>query len=383
MREARWLHSRERRLVGDGIRRVLETEAILDARSGLDASTDLHRWIGWLVEEGLPVEEAAAIVPEIAWRARPSADAVVDGLDPVAIFSKIGSFDLGFSGIAVASLGEEAGAFVRACRERAAVDLRVQRVDRDRARASLLRDGVASEPVDGVPGALRVQGRANLQATDAWRRGWIEVQDAGSQLVSALVDADDGPIVDLCAGAGGKTLAIAAAAPKARIIAADVRGRALDECRRRARKAGVAKLRIVKLNPDGSLPDGLVSMQASRVLVDAPCSGSGTLRRHPELRLRLTPEVVEENQRLQKQILGRAAGMVRPGGRLIYATCSVLQEENRRAVDAFLAEHPSFSRRDASAWIPASFCVDGDLQVSPHRHRLDGFYGSVLVREAP
>lgn len=388
LRDARHLHSRERRLVGDGIREVVRSTALLDRRLGGRVDDghggDLARWVLLLRDAGLEEDVAAEVVRRDWTAVRSDAEALA-GLGPVERVAVAGSFDVWLAGQLVDSLGDQAEAFIAASAERAPVDLRVNvaRGSRDQARTSLQRDGVEVEDTPYSPIGLRIRGSVNLPATDAYRRGLVEVQDEGSQLLSELVDPEEhGIIVDFCAGAGGKTLALAARAPQARILATDVRGRPLSELQKRARRAGI-RVRTEQLRPDGSVPDAIAGVQASRVLVDAPCSGTGTLRRHPELRLRLNQHSIEAIGEVQRQVLARAARLVAPGGRLVYGTCSVLGVENRAVVDDFLAS------TDAFRLVPTSSVFGGRadalgggavLQIAPHSQGTDGFFGAVLER---
>lgn len=390
LRGARHLHSAERRLVGDGVRAIVRERAVL--RALLGSSTSEALWLGWLVSRGLEPSQASALAE------RPAAfDSVVDlraatetlcrDLDPVEALALRGSFARPIAAALHRSLGDRAVDFLCASADRAPLDLRVNllRCDVAQAMASLAAQGIATERTPLSPDGLRVVGRANLHGSRAYRDGWVEVQDEGSQLLAAIVQPEGGLVVDLCAGAGGKSLALAAAAPSARIVAADVRGWALGELERRARRAG-ATVQTLRLRGDGALPDSASSLvgRADRVLVDAPCSGTGTLRRHPEHRLRLDGEALAELPRLQSSILDRAADLVRPGGRLIYGTCSVLHAENRDVVDDFLQRKPAFRRlalRDIVGNELADRIGDGvGLQLAPHDQGTDGFFGAVLTR---
>lgn len=382
LREARYLHSGERRLVGDGVRAVLRHAAVLDACTG--SPTDAARWLGWLVSEGLEPHEATTAYAELVTEGPPARfvdvtdlDAAsrraVEGLEPRAAAAILGSCSTALADAMVESLGDEVPAFLAASNVQGPVGLRVNlaRIEREEAARALARAGIETRPMARSPAGLEVVGRANVVGSAPYRDGLVEIQDEGSQLLAALVAPDEGPIVDLCAGAGGKTLAIAAAAPHARILATDVRGRALDELHKRARRAGVRHLQTARLDPDGGLPDALRgewSGRASRVLVDAPCSGTGTLRRHPEHRLRLDADTLTALPALQASILDRAADLVAPGGRLVYGTCSVLRMENDDIVSEFVARHARFVARPAP------------LRLAPHTHGTDGFFGVVLER---
>ena len=197
--------------------------------------------------------------------------------------------------------------------------------------------------------------RANLVGHPAFQRGWFEVQDLGSQRVSHFVDGAGRTVLDLCAGAGGKALALAAAG--AHVTATDVRTAALQELRRRAKRAG-AVVRTVHRTAIGHY---------DRVLVDAPCSGSGVWRRHPEYRWRLADGVPST---LQSRLLAEGADAVAPGGELVYATCSVFRAENEAVVEGFLATHPAWRR------------LRPDLRLAPHTDHTDGLYAAALGRAA-
>jgi 16S rRNA (cytosine967-C5)-methyltransferase len=275
-----------------------------------------------------------------------------------------------------------------ALRDEAPVDLRVNtlKVDREQARARLAAEGLDAEPTPLSPIGLRLPARAALAAQPAFREGLVEVQDEGSQLVALLTDARPGQaVVDYCAGAGGKTLALAATmANKGRLVACDVNSRRAERAGLRLRRAGVHNVTRRLLEGEH---DRWVKRQAGsfdRVLVDAPCSGSGTWRRNPDAKWRLTPQGLDELLAVQWTILASAARLVRPGGRLVYATCSLLAEENEMQVDRLL-EGGRFRRLSvAELWtgMVGSACpVAGpDLRLTPARHHTDGFFAAVLGR---
>lgn len=376
--------------MGDGVRAIVRERAVLGALLGSSTSDSL--WLGWLVSRGLEPSQASSLAEHPSAfdgvvDLRAATDALCQNLDPVDALALRGSFAHPIAAALHRSLGARAVDFLRASADRAPLDLRVNRLRCDVAQAmgSLAAQGIATERTPLSPHGLRVVGRANLHGSRAYRDGWVEVQDEGSQLLATIVQPDGGLVVDLCAGAGGKSLALAAAAPTARLVAADVRRRALRELERRARRAG-ASVQTLHLRGDGALPDAASFLvgRADRVLVDAPCSGTGTLRRHPEHRLRLDGDVLAELPRLQASILDRAAELVRPGGRLIYGTCSVLHAENRDVVDGFLARRPAFRRlplRDVVGSELAAQIGDGvDLRLAPHEQGTDGFFGAVLTR---
>jgi 16S rRNA (cytosine967-C5)-methyltransferase len=242
--------------------------------------------------------------------------------------------------------------------------------------ARLSAEGVPTRPGLLAPESLVVEAaRANLFGVAAWRDGWFEVQDEASQLAGAILGARRGEVVlDLCAGAGGKTLLLAAAVgPEGRVHAADPDAERLGRLRARARRAGAEA--IVCVHGDAP-PDSLV---ADRVLVDAPCSELGSLRRGPDLRWRIDPSGFAALPRLQLTLLARAARHVRPGGRLVYATCTFRREEDEDVALAFEAAHPQFTRvrpeADASVITGETF-----LRTWPHRHGADAFFAAVWER---
>jgi 16S rRNA (cytosine967-C5)-methyltransferase len=271
----------------------------------------------------------------------------------------------------------------------APLDLRVNTLRADRAalQQRLAGAGIHLEPTPYAPHGLRRADRAALFQAPGFQEGAFEVQDEGSQLLAALVDVPPrGRVVDFCAGAGGKTLALAMQMDnKGEILACDVIPRKLEELARRARRAGAHNIRIQSLVDESDAALRAHRGRYDRVLVDAPCSGSGTLRRNPDLRNR--PLDLPALAALQRRILDAAAGLVASGGRLIYATCSVMDAENREVVADFLRKHPDFTRLPAQAVmaraglaLPDTMFRDEDFQVVPHLHGTDGFYGAVLQR---
>ncbi|HEY0973923.1 MAG TPA: RsmB/NOP family class I SAM-dependent RNA methyltransferase [Solimonas sp.] len=279
---------------------------------------------------------------------------------------------------------EETEVLATALLHAAPVDLRVNRLkaDPEQARAALAAAGIESEPTSLSPDGLRLRARVALQSTAVWRDGWIEPQDEGSQLLARLMDAQPQQrIADYCAGAGGKTLALAAAMrDQGELWALDIDAARLARLTPRLARAGVNCVRTRAL--PGSEP--WLAKQTGRfdaVLVDAPCSGTGTWRRQPDARLRL-PSLSRLAQ-TQGQILDAAAALLRPGGRLVYATCSLMADENDAVVEAFLSRTPAFSEQDAGQVLAAQgISVPGRrLRLLPHRHGTDGFFAAILRRE--
>ncbi len=290
---------------------------------------------------------------------------------------------------------------------RAPVDLRVNllRGGREGALRLLAHDGFEAEasPLSAVGLRLPAASAPDVQSTRAFTSGWIDVQDEGSQLAAALTGAKSGEtVVDYCAGGGGKTLALAAMMglrddgtgadlDKGRLIACDVSQKRLDAIHERLERAG-ARAEIRRTGPEGEGTEDLIG-RCDLVLVDAPCSGAGTWRRRPEGAWRLVPEAIVRLSALQASILQRASRLVRPGGRLVYVTCSVLAEENQAVAQAFLRQTTEFrvgslARALASPLIaPAAVPrlqalaeADFMLQLTPHRSNTDGFFIALYER---
>ena len=254
------------------------------------------------------------------------------------------------------------------------------RSSREEVAASLGAADVETEPTRHAPDGLVVTAGNPLRSSAA--DGSFLVQDEASQLVSLAVSAQPGEwVLDLCASPGGKTVAMAAdMRDSGLIVACDVRPRRLSLLRDTVRASGASHVQIVHLAPDGELPFGA---PFDRVLVDAPCSGLGTLRRDPDIRWRRHQEDLPALARTQLALLERAASLVRTGGRLVYATCSSEPEENEAVVDAFMVRHAEFELVDLHAdGGPQRFPLNerGMLQTLPFAHGLEAFFAAALVR---
>ncbi|MGE4220485.1 MAG: RsmB/NOP family class I SAM-dependent RNA methyltransferase [Alphaproteobacteria bacterium] len=285
--------------------------------------------------------------------------------------------------------GPDRAAEMAALREEAPTDLRVNtaKASREAARAALAEAGIAADPTPWSPMGLRLAARRPLAATAPWREGWIEPQDEASQLAALLVDARPGmAVLDYCAGGGGKTLALAAAMHgQGRLVACDRSQARLERARPRLARAGVwnAECRVLP-EERGLLPEA----GFDRVLVDAPCSGTGAVRRNPETMERLRAADILRLTAEQDAILADAARLVAPGGRLVYATCSLLPEEDGDRIDAFLAARPDFRPLPVAAVWPHTVggAVPSDIGarmlLTPRRHGTDGFFLAILERVA-
>ena len=269
----------------------------------------------------------------------------------------------------------------------AAVDLRVNalKASREEVIARLRADGMSAEPTPFSPDGVRVAGRPAIHRHPLFAEGAVEVQDEGSQVVCRLVGARRGEMaVDFCAGAGGKTLALGALMRSSgRLYAFDVSAARLAKLKPRLARSGLSNVHPQRLAGENDARVKRLAGKIDRVLVDAPCTGLGTLRRNPDLKWRQKPSDVEELAAKQRLILESAARLVKPGGRLVYATCSVLDEENRGVVEPFLERHPGFALRPAGEVLAAErIALDADryLELWPHRHGTDGFFAAVLER---
>jgi len=253
----------------------------------------------------------------------------------------------------------------------APLDLRVNllKATREQARLALLEEGLEAEPTPFSPWGLRLAGRHAITSGAAFRQGLVEPQDEGSQLVAALVGARPGMrVLDWCAGAGGKTLALAMTMQnRGRLVACDVSAARLENAVRRLRRAGAHNVERHVISVRDKWRKRHVA-SFDRVLVDAPCSGTGRWRRTPDARHRLTERGLAEMVARQASILDQVANLVRNRGRLVYATCSLLTEENEAQVSTFLSRHPDFAR------------AGPDLALTPAQHGTDGFYAAVLER---
>jgi 16S rRNA (cytosine967-C5)-methyltransferase len=274
----------------------------------------------------------------------------------------------------------------------APLDLRANRLkgDREAARVALRHEDIKATATPWSPVGLRVRERIPLSTLDAFREGLLEVQDEGSQIAALLVDARPGMrVVDFCAGAGGKTLALAAQMDnRGHLVACDISATRLERATQRLRRAGAS---IVQRVPLSSHRDKWVKRHVSsfdRVLVDAPCTGIGTWRRNPDAKWRLTPEDVTELAALQADILASAQRLVKPGGRLIYVTCSLLSEENELQIEHFLGLHAEFklvpiSKVWAETINTACPAEGGTLRLTTARHQTDGFFVAIMERARP
>ena len=294
-------------------------------------------------------------------------------------------------------LGADFWPLVESFNQGAGLDLRVNtfKAKRDEVQKALAASGIKALATPYSPWGLRIAGKPALNKHEAFLRGDFEVQDEGSQLLALLLDAKRGEmVVDFCAGAGGKTLALGAAMRSTgRLYAFDTSAGRLDAFKSRLARSGLSNVHPAAIAHERDDRVKRLSGKIDRVLVDAPCTGLGTLRRNPDLKWRQTPQSVDEMVAKQTAILQGAARLVKSGGRLVYATCSILPQENEGIAQAFSEANKDFvalevgdiltALKISQAASPCSGGPDGQtyLRLWPHRHHTDGFFAAVWQRK--
>lgn len=267
-------------------------------------------------------------------------------------------------------LGETWDKEIKELNNQAKVVLRVNqiKISRNDLKKRLAEEDIETEYIQGYPDALVLTERKNVFLTQAFKQGLFEVQDASSQLVAPFLEVEPGQkVIDTCAGAGGKSLHLAALMEnRGQIIAMDIYGHKLTELKKRARRDGIHNIenRVI----EGTKSIKKLKGKADRVLIDAPCSGIGVLKRNPDSKWKLEPDFLDRIRKTQASILDQYASMVKPGGKLVYATCSILPSENEQQVKGFLKKHPEFA-------------FVRENKVSPSKSGFDGFYMALLERK--
>ncbi len=387
-RENRQLGHRDRAFIAENIYAVLRRLRWLSALCGADKSarslllTWLVRGAGWSIKRFEGLVSAA----ELTWLADVKAR-TFEARTP----GEATDLPDWFANSLLAQYGE-AGLFDIAAglNQAAPLDLRANplKTDRDKLLLGLSEAGVTAQACRFSPLGVRLATKPALQRHALFLGGHFEVQDEGSQLLSYLVQPRRGElVVDFCAGAGGKTLALGGLMRSTgRLYALDVSDKRLSKLKPRAARAGLSNIHPTLIAHERDSKLKRMAGKADRVLVDAPCSGLGTLRRNPDLKWRQSRDSVTEMSAKQLAILSAAARLVKPGGRLVYATCSLLNEENQEVVSAFLAANPEFSSLSAESILHEQgielACGD-TLSLMPHLHDTDGFFAAVLQRRVP
>ena len=285
-------------------------------------------------------------------------------------------------------LGDDFWPLVESLNAPAGLDLRVNTLKDKRAdiQKELARFSLKTVATPFSPWGLRLADKSQLGKLDAFTRGAIEVQDEGSQLLALLVDAKRGEmVVDFCAGAGGKTLALGATMRSTgRLYAFDTSGHRLDALKPRLARSGLSNVHPVAIAHERDDRIKRLAGKIDRVLVDSPCSGLGTLRRNPDLKWRQNPKAIEELVAKQTAILQSASRLLKPGGRLVYATCSILREENEAIAEAFSAANEGFTLLETGPLLThlgvehaEKLCSGPYLRLWPYLHQTDGFFAAV------
>lgn len=380
------LGSRERGAVAEGIYAVLRNKSFFTDFAEAGSSPTMRRLTIMGLAEAMGVDSLGGLTDdETAFLNR--INEIDRTLMPVQMRSNLPKwlFDK-----FVAQYGqEETLALAHALNQPAPLDLRVNSIKntREEVMARLLEAPVAAEPTPYAPLGLRVLKKPALQNLPVFKDGGIEVQDEGSQILAQIVGAKRGEmVVDFCAGAGGKTLALGALMRNTgRLYAFDVSEKRLAKLKPRMARSGLSNVHPVQIAHERDAKVKRLAGKIDRVLVDAPCSGMGTLRRNPDVKWRQKEDAIQEMHEKQIGILDGAARLLKGGGRLVYATCSLLAEENQRVAENFLATHPEFalvpmSQVLAEQKIPLEM---GDyLVLLPHIHQTDGFFAAVFERKA-
>ena len=383
----RTLGARERHALAETAYAVLRRRPMYHhlAQSGSGALERRLAILAWSGGDGLL---RGALGPkEVQWRTQ------VQAIDPAGFSEKLRhNLPDWMASTLKEQIGEAAfWPLVQALDTSAPLDLRVntQKAKREAVLEALAEANIKAVPTPFSPWGIRIEGKPALNKLALFTNGHVEVQDEGSQLLAALVDAKRGEmVVDFCAGAGGKTLALGASMRNTgRLYAFDVSGHRLEALKPRLARSGLSNVHPAQLAHERDDRIKRLAGKIDRVLVDAPCSGLGTLRRNPDLKWRQSPQAVTELQAKQTAILDSAARLLKPGGRLVYATCSLLKAENEDVAAAFSAAHPDFDILPAAQALAAAHgpdaeqLVQGDhLRLWPHIHSTDGFFAAVWQR---
>lgn len=393
-RERRELGNKERAFIAESaygvIRRLRYLNAVIQGSA--DDPEDARKLIlAWLIRiQGRSLRDLDSVLTEqqkewaVAIKAKSTADL------PLAVQADVRDW---LWEKLVQQYGEqEALTICRSMFDQASLDIRVNtlKANRDDVLAQLVSENAANQgkvvATPHSPIGIRMPQRMSIGKHPLFVDGKIEVQDEGSQLLSYLLAPKRGQMVaDLCAGAGGKTLAIGALMKNTgRLYAFDVAEKRLNNLGKRLKRSGLSNLHAQVINNENDLKLKRLNGKFDRVLVDAPCSGLGTLRRNPDLKWRQTEDDIKAFNQTQSRILARAASLVKPGGRVVYATCSLLRDENEAIAEAFLADNPAFKLMPANEVLAKQqIALDtGEyLRLLPHLHGTDGFYAAVFEKQ--
>ncbi len=379
------LGGRERGAIAEGVYAVLRNKLFYSNFAEAGNSSAMRRLILLGLVEAVGIDALGGLSEEeVAWLTRM---AEIDrNLLPITMRSNLPQWLLDHL---IAQYGEEDTLqLADALNRPAPLDLRVNSIKAtlEEVKTALATAPILCETTPYAPLCLRILQKPSLHNLTLFKNGAIEVQDEGSQLLAQIVGAKRGEmIVDFCAGAGGKTLAIGAAMRNTgRLYAFDVSEKRLAKLKPRLAKSGLSNVHPVLIAHEKDAKIKRLAGKVDRVLVDAPCSGLGTLRRNPDVKWRQSADAIGELQTKQHAILSGAARLLKPGGRLVYATCSVLQQENEAVVAQFLASHEQFSllpMKDVLAEQKIPLEMEDYLKLLPHVHQTDGFFAAVFERK--
>ena len=385
-REHRQLGHADRAFVAETVFAVLRRWRSLEARCAGETSARRLLLAALAMVRGWSLRELAPVLrnSEEAWLGQ------VKGMDdsvwPAAV--RCDMPDWLYERLAAQLGADEVPALARAMNQPAPLDLRVNtlKTSREAVLELFAAEGIAAQPTPYAPHGIRLRDKPALAKHPLFLDGAFEVQDEGSQLLGLLLEARRGEMVmDFCAGAGGKTLLIGAQMKNTgRLYACDVSDKRLANLKPRLARSGLSNVHPIRIEHERDTKLKRLTGKLDRVLVDAPCSGLGTLRRNPDLKWRQGESAVAELMQKQSAILAAAAALVKPGGRLVYATCSLLTAENTGIVDGFLANHPQFALIPAGSLLARhGIALEGDmLQLLPQQHHTDGFFAAVLEKRA-
>ena len=375
----------DRQFVAEAVFGVLRRRIGLEFHSGADTPRRLllayfNRIEGMSLRQLEPLLGNADAQWAAALKARPEGEA------PLHVKAELPQWLVAM--LAADMADDEILALGRALQQPAPLDLRVNSLNatRDKVMRQLATEGLAVQPTPYAPLGIRIDGNPALNRNALFTSGRIEVQDEGSQLLCYLLAPKRREmVVDFCAGAGGKTLALGALMQsQGRLYAFDVSETRLNKLKPRLKRSGLSNVHQQLLVNENDIKVKRLAGKFDRALIDAPCSGFGTLRRNPDLKWRQSAAGIAELTVKQGRILAAAAALLKPGGRLVYATCSFLRAENQEVVAGFLAAHPQFHLLPANEILRQQHIAldTGEfLQLYPHRHGCDGFFAAALERK--
>jgi 16S rRNA (cytosine967-C5)-methyltransferase len=382
----RALGARDRAFIADAVYGVLRRKRTVEYLA--PGGAPRRMLLAWLTRmSGISVRDLAGLLKpdEAAWLAQMKA-APLDSL-PLGVRADLPDWLV--ERLASRLSEQELVTFARGLNEPAPLDLRVNTLSaaRDEVREALAADGVVAEPTPFSPLGLRIRGRPAINRHELFLSGAIEVQDEGSQLLGFLLaPRRHDLVVDFCAGAGGKSLMLGALmSSHGRIYAFDVSSQRLSRLKPRLKRSGLSNIYAQPIKNENDLRIKRLTGKIDRVLVDAPCSGFGTLRRNPDLKWRHGPQAIDELAAKQRAILAAAARLLKPGGRLVYATCSILSEENDAVVADFRRQHEEYATLSCAELFAAQripLDTGERLRLFPHLHATDGFYAAAFVKNS-